>query len=222
MVWPDRMRLLAEPIQGEGKMKEHPLICRASVVQAILEGRQTQDRRPVKPQPPERDFDLIPSPKGTEWAWMRPGKKHLEVEVTGWIKAPWQVGDHLWVRETFLVVGGMDSENPRVVYRATNSGPDAWGSASWKPSIHMPWWASRITLEVLNVRVERVQEITEEDAKAEGVEPFNKSHWEPGDCWTDGKYKTAFQYLWNELYGWAPNAWERNPFVWVTDFRRLK
>jgi hypothetical protein len=86
-------------------------------------------------------------------------------------------------------------------------------------SIHMPRWASRITLEVTGVRVERLQDITEEDAAREGVAPFIKDP--EGDCWTDGKHRTAFSYLWNEINGWSPDSFASNPFVWVIDFKRI-
>jgi len=83
----------------------------------------------------------------------------------------------------------------------------------------MPKWAARIWLEVTGVRIERVQDISEEDAKAEGV-PF--PHDPTGDRWTDGKYRTAFEYLWNEIHGWNPNAWDSNPWVFVISFKKVK
>lgn len=84
----------------------------------------------------------------------------------------------------------------------------------------MPRWASRITLDVFAIRVERLQDITEEDAKAEGVKPIT---YDPGgDCWTDGKHRTAFNFLWNEINGWNPNSWDSNPWVWVVSFRRVE
>lgn len=76
----------------------------------------------------------------------------------------------------------------------------------------MPRISARLIERIVSVRPERLQEITEEDAKREGVTPFPRDL--EGDCWTDGKYRTAFQYLYNELYGWEPNAWGLNPWVW--------
>lgn len=91
---------------------------------------------------------------------------------------------------------------------------------AWRPSIHMPRWASRILLEVVSVRVERLQEITEDDAVREGVTPFRANP--EGDCWTDGKHRTAFNYLWNEINGWSPNSFDSNPWVWRVEFRRVE
>jgi hypothetical protein len=221
---------VGETVWRRLSMKEHPLICRASVVRAILEGRQTQDRRPVKPQPKTEGLSGVYADLynyGPEWAFWLPDNRMTEDRT--W-KAPWQAGDHLWVRETWWDIPdptlkdlreGADTW-PNVAYPATDENPlyTEWG---WRkrPSIHMPRWASRITLEVTGVRVEKVQDITEKGAKKEGITPFIKSPCEPGDCWTDGKYRTAFEYLWNQIYGWSPNAWERNDWVWVTDFVRL-
>jgi hypothetical protein len=84
----------------------------------------------------------------------------------------------------------------------------------WRPSIHMPRWASRITLEVVNVRVERVQDISEEDAKAEGVQPINLEA-------VAGKgYQFGFRDIWFEIYG--IEGWETNPWVWVCEFKVVK
>jgi hypothetical protein len=79
---------------------------------------------------------------------------------------------------------------------------------------------SRITLELTDVRAERLHDITEEDARAEGVTPFRKDP--EGDCWSDGTHRTAFEFLWNEIHGWSPNAWEQNPWVWRLAFRRIE
>lgn len=99
------------------------------------------------------------------------------------------------------------------------------GVRRWFPGIHLRRVDARIALEVKSVRAERLHDITEEDAKAEGVTPFPADP--EGDCWSDGKYKTAFEYKWGEINGWdgQPKArapWASNPWVWVLDFRRLK
>jgi len=90
----------------------------------------------------------------------------------------------------------------------------------WRSPLFMPRWASRITLEITEVRVRRLQDISEEDAKAEGVAPFPLDP--EGDCWSDGKHRTAFNYLWNEINGWNPDSWSSNPWVWAITFKRVE
>jgi hypothetical protein len=173
-----------------GKMKEHPIIFSSEMVRAILEGRKTMTRRIIKPQPCEGD-------------WLR--KFHLEKWIS---ECPFgQTGDHLWVRETHDVVfaGYKDGRGRQIIYRATN--PD-W-PYGWTPSIHMPRWASRITLEITNIRVERVQEITTEDSIKEGVTIYP---------YEDAAWRWKFRRLWDSING--KGAWERNDFVWVIEFKR--
>jgi hypothetical protein len=99
-------------------------------------------------------------------------------------------------------------------YRAdTKAAPD---DVRWRPSIHMPRWASRITLRITDIRVERLQDISEDDAKAEGVGYKNPGYL-PG---TKGNWIGSFAYLWNKING--PGAWEANPWVWVVAFERVK
>ena len=151
-------------------------------------------------------------------------------------------GDRLWVRETFFVndmscVGGPlpknrpapnDPTDPDgkhlILYRADGEFSDhfeqADGEAPWRPSIHMPRWASRLTLEVTDVRAERLQEITEEDAKAEGAEVTN-GHAELGAL-TTGRpsHREGFAQLWREINGKRPGcSWEQNPWIWRVEFR---
>lgn len=158
-------------------------------------------------------------------------------------------GDRLWVRETWRTLKGFDAQSPREIAARC---VDAGYSSPWAPleydadgarndwdhyqavgktrvSIHMPRWASRITLEVTGVRCERLDAITEDDAKAEGVTPF--THDPEGDCWTarprGEMYRSAFEYLWGEINGWdgEPKArapWTTNPWVWVVEFRRVE
>jgi hypothetical protein len=89
------------------------------------------------------------------------------------------------------------------------------GNEKWRPSIHMPRWASRITLEVTDVRVERVQEISEEDAKTEGVTPSIVGEW-----WDHLKYRAGFQTLWNSINEKRGFGWDENPWVWVVEFKK--
>lgn len=128
----------------------------------------------------------------------------------------WEPGDRLWVRETFQEVpatGGCEWKHPSdgytgVRYRATW---DRSHSCCWKPSIHMPRWASRITLEINDVRVQRLQEISEEDAIAEGAQCAGF----PASLTNYG----AFGRLWQKING--PDSWSANPFVWAISFKRI-
>lgn len=228
-------------------MKERPILFSAPMVRAILDGKKTQTRRVVKPQP---TFDE----HRREWSWENKrgriawtGEKPLAAARLGALDLcpHGGVGDRLWVRETWYcdhafagdyeAMHDMGVQYPpekchaewaeEMYFRAdVPSGRFAdagyWGeSGCWRPSIFMPRWASRITLEITDVRVERLQDISEEDAKAEGVVPFVRD--EEGDCWTDGKYRTAFNYLWESING-KRAPWSSNPWVWVISFRRVE
>ncbi len=203
--------------------KEHPILFSEPMVRAILEGRKTQTRRIVKPQPASHLLD---------GEWLPP-------------KCPYGgLGDRLWVRETFGYCSGvgLTSNTADATYVCFRDGSQvfkkdrsyhqwtkpvndsAWPSDwKWRPSIHMPRWASRITLEVTGVRVERLQDISEEDAVAEGLEPRDwcgpsQFHLANG-CTVYGQSVHCFKKLWESINGL--NSWDANPWVWVVEFRRL-
>lgn len=121
-------------------------------------------------------------------------------------------GDHLWVRETWDCVHyqGIDAA-PTYFYRADETDPERDALIRWRPSIHMPRTASRITLEITDVRVERLQHISEDDARAEGVGEGPQEGMVTGPV-------VAFADLWDSIHG--PDAWLKNPWVWVVEFRR--
>ena len=140
-----------------------------------------------------------------------------------------QPGDRLWVREAW----SRDEEDGSLFYRAdvgTGNEADDWqrniddGASGyrWKPSIHMFRWASRITLEVTAVRVERLQDISEADAQAEGADeaptPMGLMYSTPAVMRT--RYREGFAALWESING--PNSWDANPWVWVVEFRRVE
>ena len=122
-----------------------------------------------------------------------------------------QPGDRLWVRETFAVPPG-STEQAEAVYRASFDP----GDVTWTPSIHMPRWASRITLTITDVRVQRLQDISEDEAVAEGIDeaipPMNDHGPANAPRW-------RFARLWNSING--VGAWDTNPWVWAITFERL-
>lgn len=216
--------------------KERPILFSAPLVKALLAGTKSQTRRLVKNAPPDADGceRQVGMDGGEFFRFLRPGR------IDPGIRCPFGGrGDRLYVRETWShdgpdldsvrathedIMGPADGLGYGPYYRATMH-PDEAETLVWRPSIHMPKWASRITLEVTGVRVERVQDITEEDAKAEGVMPFP---YDPeGDCWTAAepsqKYRTAFNYLWGEINGWdGPKSWAAGPWCWVVSFKVVR
>lgn len=206
-------------------MKERPLIFSGPMVRAILEGRKTQTRRIYRPQP-------LP--------YQGPPKQIFEEQVMRTLergRCPYGApGDRLWIRETCKVWypcradGEPVTGSWRATYRADNAVRDLaadWDEgysfdsptdlkldvepARWRPSIHMPRWASRIVLEVVNVTVQRLQWISAVDVDAEGVPPLMG----PGAIhWAD-----PFRATWEDLHG--AHAWDRNPWVWAIEFDRI-
>lgn len=201
------------------------------MVRAIIDGTKTQTRRIVKPQ-------VINVGGSAPWEWK--GTRPKAKSGTGWIASTdlgellsWlkyscpygKPGDTLWVRETWDFRDWSDSPDDRqimLMYGADGEqrlaiAPEGWnpmvyGHERWRPSIHMPRWASRITLEVESVRVERLQAISEADAIAEGIKPFPSS---------PSKIPVMqYQDLWESING--PGSWEANPWVWVITFKRVK
>ncbi|EFB4108525.1 hypothetical protein AB5T19_000855 [Escherichia coli] len=213
-------------------MKERGMIFNGEMVRAILDGRKTQTRRVMKPQP-----EPCPAPRGGHW-WPSNVFKtilHVEEEMQngkgGWgglvgDACPFgDVGDRIWVRETWAEAGA--SAPDLKLYRANypahvpthyENVPPA-EDVRWTPSIHMPRWASRITLEIIGVRVERLNSISQEDAQAEGMElkGWRPTYSDPdsgGEVWTP---YDNFAQLWESIYG--EESWKANPWVWVIEFK---
>lgn len=209
-------------------MKEHPILFSTSMVRAIIEGRKTQTRRVMNPQPPtwsvklQRWLDTNPKAKQSE-IWMMIDRIGEPLKS---VVCPYgQPSDRLWVRETWTETNY--AEMP-ILYKATDEHKKQIVDAarirlhgdpySWKPSIHMKRIHSRITLEVLNVRVERVQEITEEDAVAEGSLAYYVKSYE--DRTPDNKH--AFRMLWDSINGKREGcSWDDNPWVFVVEFKKI-
>jgi hypothetical protein len=207
-------------------MKERPILMSSPMVRAILDGRKTQTRRIVKPQP-KRGWHVEPFNclhNGPSVLYARPSC--LAGEFTTAVRCPYGApGDRLWVRETFgrTNPGGEDGV---YYYRADGRNPDSLGGKpfdfdlAWTPSIHMPRAASRITLEVTGVRVERLQEISDADAIAEGAPGYDEEvDAPPPDTDHEWSYRASFQKLWNGING--DGSWDANPWVWVVEFRQL-
>ena len=207
-------------------MKERPIIFLGEMVRAILDGRKTQTRRVVKKLPPLSE--------GFEWSFDKTIDDLWEVGAlnnsTGegslfdYIKCPYGIpGDRLWVRETWSQIDNREfGGDQHVEYKADTGNPypgewpedEAKGNPEapkWKPSIFMPRWASRIMLEVTDIRVEMVQDISEEDAKREGV-------LEMGTV-DRGGYYSGFADLWDAINAKRGYGWDVNPFVWVVGFK---
>lgn len=195
-------------------MKERPILLRGPMVRAILGGRKTQTRRIIKPQP-EFTGSSVPGMEDCysyTWRGQCGDADHFERDC-----APYQPGDRLWVRETWATThqAGHHTADAFVVYQATD--PD-WGTMEgwrWRPSIHMPRWASRITLEVTSVWVEELQSISEADAWAEGFPDPDGLNREYGD-----RARYWFQRLWRSTYG--DTSWDADPWVWACEFRRVE
>jgi len=194
-------------------MADRPILFSGAMVRAILEDRKTQTRRVVKPQPISSDGGDVFWWKETV-GWASSVHKNPEMMIP---YSPYgQPGDRLWVRETYC---SLDRE---CVYRADGDKPHAL-IGKWTPSIFMPRWASRLTLEVTEVRVERVQEISDDDCEAEGIE----QRW---TCLNPGAGSYAhencvhddFRALWDSINAKRGFGWEQNPWVWAVSFRRVE
>ena len=244
-------------------MTERPILFSGEMVKAILAGRKAQTRRVVKPQPLTwHTVKRLPyCGDNGEWS---PLAGHSEDRMCPYGKP----GDRLYVKETFALMEAACG-TPVVNYRAggylvhgatgeKRNGTwkdeafagtvDAIGEPdTWTPSIFMPRWASRITLEVTDVRVERVHDISEEDARAEGLECVEGrpgANWRPGEFGysgvgrgfyhveADGKCRCkvglpsaavcAYAELWDKINAKRGFSWGSNPFVWVIEFNRLE
>lgn len=215
-------------------MKEHPILFTGEMVRVVQEGRKTQTRRVIRLPP----------------GFHPPCKDDSGADLMTMFKCPYGVpGDRLWMRENFVIYR---SEKIKESGHVTFPDGDqvAKNGKFWKcreklrpkenwykekvyklhPSIHMPRWASRITLEVTNVRVERVQDISEEDAKAEGVQRNNFLSTNPFESGIHNvrlsaektSYKIEFRNLWNSINEKRGYGWDKNPWVWVIDFKEIK
>jgi hypothetical protein len=238
-------------------VKERPILFSAPMVRAILEGRKTQTRRVVKPQPsPSSDSVFL----GTDgiWRFSHPTLRGPVSHEADDVRCPYgHPGDRLWVRETWgyrcTAWHGAkpDTHTHTIEYQADGARidfdreiNDASGLPkqrkcradedyqeyyrdyltrywkAWRPSIHMPRWAGRILLEVVSVRVERLQDISEADAMAEGIrETGDGAFHVEGDTFRAPDASESYARLWESING--PGSWDTNPWVWVVEFKRI-
>jgi len=229
-------------------VKERPILFNSAMVRAILEGRETVTRRAlnnqmangwqiVDPKHPMATITSAHPKKGKFGLLIRreiyPDSGKFEHDI---IVSPFgRPGDRLWVRETwycdhFEVISGpylkpadLNLDEARgdgtLVYAADGLAPYECEQPAWKPSIHMPRWASRILLEITDVRVERLQAITYEQAAAEGIHRDHRM-WFATDAGGQAfqRPEQAFAQLWRQTGG----DWDANPWVWVIEFKRVE
>lgn len=241
-----------------------PILFKPELVAAILDGRKSQTRRLIKPQPLEgKAVKRVRTPSGAIH-WMVEKKHRYGCSVL--VHPIAQPGDLLWVRETWKYYGWTEDGEPWIEYKADGEKcihtptldwqdrvQDVWADLSsgeatedgrfadqrWRPSIHMPKWSCRLVLEVTEVREERLQEISEEDAEAEGVREFRDLLLSPrgADAWAKYAVRAAeaqgrprprtadsvgaFAYLWDRING-KKSPWSANPWVFVYTFKIAK
>ena len=205
-------------------MTEHPIIFTAESIRATLDGRKTQTRRVIK-----LIGGLNESPCNIRWSqekncWQNYGAGGVWIDL----KCPYgSVGDTLWVRETwdFRPMKGALAKNRIAIvgYKADDATKSVYVPQDCNPKIHKKWCSpirmpkqfARIFLDITGIRVERVRDISEEDAKAEGVRPSIV-----GTTLDYLKYRASYQTLWNSLNAKRGYGWESNPRVWIIEFKK--
>lgn len=196
-------------------MNEHPILFSTEMVQAILTGRKTQTRRVVKS---ELIIEQAEFERGN-----RPNVIQSEPSLQYWTEnsCPFgQVGDRLWVRETWYQKGTVGRTYPdddeyqffghrQAAYVADGDAPKDW-TFKKRPSIHMPRWACRLILEITNIRIERLNDISEADCVKEGI----------GSALLRDCKRPKFMQLWESING--TDSWDKNPWVWVVEFKVIQ
>ena len=218
---------------GGEKMKEHPILFSTKMVCAILSGMKTQTRRPIPvfPQPKQKIYHVAKD----KYCFATDCGNGYVSGMSENFRKPYEVGDRLWVRETYRPIFGQTGELISVDYKADP--PEKWGRlgdvvgapVKWRPSIHMPRWASRITLEIKAIRAEPLLDISDEDAVKEGIYRSISSDPEipyPLATDWDGNERGLipsvaymdFAMEWRSIYPNGPKSWDAAPWVWVIDF----
>ena len=241
------------------------MIFNGEMTRAILDGRKTQTRRIMKVQPEHSELGLsrvVESKNGIDdgkYFWSQSDATGLKSRSKPFACPFGTVGDRIWVRETWAILGNedgccidwegnlckADKRSAARIYRAScEQRPGDYGlwsipddadwkphtkdhqfEGAWRPSIHMPRWASRITLEITNVGVQRLQDISSGDAVREGICQLPASGRycvSPGDQYFGGaslSAKEVYSWLWSSIYG--EENWKANPWVWVIEFKPM-
>jgi len=209
-------------------MKERPILFSGAMVRALLNGSKTQTRRVVRPQPPAQAVDagviISNSASNGEWSWLDDPDLEWAGVVGEMFRCPYGVpGDRLWVRESFSIrdydLSRLENLDPMAWYWAEGN-PTAGNWTKPRPSIHMPRWASRLTLEIVNVGVERLTRIRASDCYDEGIR-----RPAPGAIGNEKvgfeNAQRAYRELWDDLNAARGFAWDTNPWVWVLTFRTV-
>ena len=221
-------------------MKEHPILMNAAMVRAVLDGSKTQTRRALKRQP---DYPIIiaTDPHTNRY---QIGEREPVTEAALQRASPYgQPGDRLWVRETFGYVSPDEHQRPhsecKIEYRADlapgcTDRPGQWPideckgdpeRPRWRPSIHMPRAASRILLEIVSVRVERLQDISDADIEAEGIDmdALAEAQDRYDTIAKDGNAsgRATLRTAWRELWESTGGDWDANEWLWVIEFKRV-
>ncbi|KAA9157344.1 hypothetical protein F3K36_30285 [Delftia sp. BR1] len=209
-------------------MKERPILFSGPMVRALLAGTKTQTRRICKPAMAHNLSHVVEVPDPQERGQVYNGTTFGDEEGSIQFTSPYGgVRDRLWVREShWWFKDECDHETgyyppaltaDDVEYRADGEST----RHGWRPSIHMPRWASRILLEITSVRVERLQDINQADAQAEGAPPGHPSIDQISREFGYPDFpRSWYAQLWEEING--PDSWAQNPWVWVVEFKRVQ
>ena len=202
-------------------MKERPILMNGAMVRATLAGSKTQTRRIINPQP-----QMVTEKRIEPWQGDPAALRSLLAESGR--KCPYgQHGEQIWVRETFAIDD--DGYVESAVYRADGMALPVLPATSkpnkWRPSIHMPRWASRILLEIVLVRVERLQDISDADIEAEGIDmdALDEAQDRYDTIAKDGNAsgRATMRTAWRELWESTGGDWDSNPWLWVIEFKRV-
>lgn len=209
-----------------------PILFSTEMVQAILEGRKTQTRRIIKPQPIfyGRNDERIAVEFRKNIFEFYDVMRNDPFSILFSLKLKFELGDILWVRESFEYSDELDEPFWYKQKYKEDYTQEAFERIKWKPSIHMPKEAARIFLEVTNVRVERLKDISEEDAIAEGIDKKGDLYFNYFESKLLGKVlqkeyfykeipKVSFMSLWSKING--IDSWKANPWVWVYEFKQV-
>lgn len=219
-------------------MKEHPILFSPQMVRAILDRMKTQTRRPI-PVMPKQNQSIHHIEEIDKYCFVTKHEKGKVSGISEYFRRPYNVGDRLWVRETYRPIDGQTGELISVDYKADP--PEKWerlgdvvgAPVKWHPSIHMPRWASRLTLEVKAIRAEPLHDISDEDAIKEGIYrslgpdpeiPYPLAmDWEGNEkVLMPGIAHTDFVMAWRSIYPSGQKSWDAAPWVWVIDFEVVK